>query len=208
MRKLSALIAFSASLLVVGAAQAAEVDDGKKAPDQAAAGKKPESEFKSVSLTLNPLSLILTRIGVNVEYLPAPHHAIMLNPYGQFVSVGSDQLGTKYTNLGAELGYHFYTGSKGANGFFVGPSLVYMHSSAKTTGTSAGVTNSVEASISAYGVAVDLGGQHVFDNGFTIGGGAGVMYLTAADTSNLQTSSTVKVSGVLPRFLFTVGYSF
>ncbi len=83
-----------------------------------------------------------------------------------------------------------------------------MHAGTKTTATAGNQTSSVEGSFSAYGFAVDLGGQHVFDNGFTIGGGAGVMYLTAADTSSLQSSSTVKVSGVLPRFLFTIGYSF
>lgn len=43
--------------------------------------------------------------------------------------------------------------------------------------------------------------------GFTIGAGVGAQYLTASNT-NTATSSTVKVSGVLPRFLLTVGYSF
>ncbi len=124
MRTLSALVVFSVSLLVASTASAAEPEDGKKSPDQVAKSQKPEPEFKPIALTLNPLSLILTRIGLNVEYLPAAHHGIMLNPYGQFISAGDNANGTKYTNWGAELGYHFYTGSKGANGFFVGPSLV------------------------------------------------------------------------------------
>lgn len=60
-----------------------------------------------------------------------------------------------------------------------------------------------------YGGALDLGGQHVTKGGFTIGAGAGVMYLTASNTGSAnQTSSTIKISGVLPRFLFTIGYSF
>jgi len=209
MKKSTLLVAITCSLFVATAARAAESEDGEKAsPDRAGADKKSDPGFKSVALTINPLSLALTRLGANIEYLPVAHHGIMLNPYGQFASVGDGSSGTKYTNLGAELGYHFYTGTRGANGFFVGPSLVYMHSSTQTTATLGKSTSTAEGSLSAYGVAVDVGGQHVFKNGFTIGGGVGIMYLTASDTSSLQTSSTVKVSGVLPRFLFTVGYSF
>lgn len=65
---------------------------------------------------------------------------------------------------------------------------------------------SAESSISIYGGGVDLGGQHVFRNGFTIGGGGGLMYLTASEKTT--ESSLFKVSGVLPRFLFTLGWSF
>src|SRR5687767_10081789 len=42
-----------------------------------------EDEFKPIALSANPLSLILTRIGVNVEWLPVTHHALVLNPYFQ-----------------------------------------------------------------------------------------------------------------------------
>jgi hypothetical protein len=47
----------------------------------------------------------------------------------------------------------------------------------------------------------------VFDNGFTIGAGAGAMYL-ASKGSAPATSTTTKFEGVLPRILFTLGYSF
>lgn len=42
--------------------------------------EKPAVPFKSIALTANPLSLILLRIGANIEYLPATHHALVLNP--------------------------------------------------------------------------------------------------------------------------------
>jgi hypothetical protein len=133
----------------------------------------------------------------------------VLNPYFQLASAGTDELKTSYTNYGAELGYHFYTGSRGANGFFVGPSLVFMQSNASTKSSVAGQTNEAKNSTLVYGAALDIGGQHVTKGGFTIGAGVGVMYLTASSSSSAnQTSSTIKVSGVLPRFLFTVGYSF
>src|SRR5262245_54442581 len=64
------------------------------APAPASAEKpKPaeeEDEFKHVTITANPLSLILTRIGLNVEYLPIKHHAIVLNPYFQVASAGDE----------------------------------------------------------------------------------------------------------------------
>ncbi len=173
-------------------------------PDVALA-TKPEPAFKSVTLTLNPLSLLLTRVGLNVEYLPTRHHAIVLNPYFQSLSAGVDG-GTKtsYTNFGGELGYHFYTGDNGASGFYIGPSLLAMKSNASTSYANGPSTS---ASIFVYGAALDIGGQYVGKSGFTIGGGVGAMYLAANDT-NTATTSSFKVSGVLPRFLFTIGYSF
>src|SRR5690606_7695872 len=126
----------------------------------------------------------------------------------QSISVGDAATSeSSYTNIGAELGYHFYTGNRGANGFFIGPSLIFQNNSVSTTTNVGGTTQSADSSITSYGAALDLGGQHIFRNGFTIGGGVGVMYL-AASAAAANESSTVKVEGVLPRFLFTVGYSF
>ena len=168
-----------------------------------------EEEIKHFALTLNPLSLILTRIGLNVEYLFAKHHGLIFNPFFQSLSVGDSALAeTKYTNFGAELGYRFYTGSRGANGFFVGPFGTFIASSTTQTVRVGNNTSSAEQSITIYGGGVDLGGQHVFHNGFTIGGGGGIMYVTASETKGLTDSGSFKVSGVLPRFLFTIGWSF
>jgi hypothetical protein len=178
----------------------------KEGPD----GRPVDDPFRSIALTANPLSLILGRIGINVEWLPATHHAIVLNPFGQFASAGEENSltgKTSYTNFGGELGYRFYTGSRGANGFFIGPFATILTANSTTTRTS--TTGKVEASTNflAYGGGLDLGGQHVFKNGFTIGGGAGLMYLTSS-ASGTNSSSTIKFEGVLPRFLLTAGYSF
>ncbi len=101
-------------------------------PDKKTKDDDDEEELKRIAITLNPLSLILTRIGVNVEYLPARHHAIIVNPYFQSIGTGEGVTETKYTNFGGELGYRFYTGNRGANGFFVGPFVTAMTSSVKT----------------------------------------------------------------------------
>jgi hypothetical protein len=219
----AALFAAVLGTVLVGTAGTALADDkpAETAPASATpptpstpapAAEKPkkeedEEELKHLTLTANPLSLILGRIGINVEYLPIKHHAIVLNPYFQSISAGTDQDKTTYTNFGGELGYHFYTGERGANGFFVGPSLLYMRANASSTSNVAGVSSSASSNMDVYGAALDIGGQHITKGGFTIGGGAGVMYLTASSSST-ATSSTFKVSGVLPRFLLTIGYSF
>lgn len=209
-------LSFAAIASASTEAKAAE-EPAATPPNAASASEKPkepedDDRFRPLALTANPLSLALGRIGLNVEYMLARHHGIMLNPFGQFTSVGDEGTAsgkTSYTNFGAELGYHFYTGSRGANGFFVGPSLVFIQSSSTTKATAGGVSAESTGSFSAYGGAVDLGGQHVFQNGITIGGGFGLMYLTSSATaSSTNTSSTVKFDGVLPRFLLTAGYSF
>jgi hypothetical protein len=175
--------------------------------------ERPKDDpFRSVTLTANPLSLILLRFGLNIDYLPARHHAITLNPFGQFVSVGEEnQLGgkSKYSNFGGELGYRFYTGNRGSNGFFIGPFVTFISSNSTASFTDLrGTRREVSTDFFAYGGGVDLGGQHVFKFGLVIGAGAGVMYLTQSAQTNSATSSTVKFEGVLPRFLFTLGYAF
>jgi hypothetical protein len=174
-------------------------------PPDAVTDDAPRADFKPLTLSLNPLSLVLGRIGANVEYLPVAHHAIVANPFFQSISVSSTDEKTQYSNFGAEIGYHYYTGKRGASGFFVGPSLLVMTARSSVTPSGTGASR-VTDSFFSYGAALDVGGQHVFDSGFTIGGGAGLMYLVASN-ENSQTSGTVKFSGVLPRFLFTVGWS-
>lgn len=195
-----------------GDATAAAPSGGAPAePDKPKREQEEEDDFKPFALTLNPLSLILTRIGLNAEYLPVKHHALTFNPYFQSVSVevgaGPAASKTSYTTFGAELGYRFYTGSRGANGFFLGPAVFVQNTSQEVTVSGGAAGANASSSVLVYGALLDVGGQHVFKNGFTIGGGAGVMYLVASGTTGAS-SDTVKLEGVLPRFLFTVGYSF
>lgn len=176
-------------------------------PPAVAPAPQPDPEekpYKQFSVLFNPLSAIVGRYSFDLIYLPARHHGIVFNPYGQFVSAEAGSVKTEYSNYGAELGYRFFTGERGANGFFIGPFATYTAYNTKTTsgGTSA------EASFRAYGVGADLGGMHVFDFGLTIGGGFGLMWLRGSGGDGAATSSTVKVEGVLPRFLFSIGYSF
>ncbi len=184
------------------AAEAPEVDDEGQ----------PLPKLKHVAITANPLSIIIGRWSVNFEYLPARHHAIIVVPSLWTMSatsnINSDKNESSFRYLGGELGYHFYTGNRGANGFFIGPSLVYMNMKVTDKSTTSAGTTETSASSSLYGVALDIGGQYVAKSGFTIGGGGGVMWVKVKDDTKGTSEPSVKVSGTLPRFLFTIGYSF
>ncbi len=172
--------------------------DGERADEK-------EDRFRPLAMTLNPITLVLGRFGANVEYLPAPHHGIMLNPYYSSYSIEFGGGETTYQLMGAELGYHFYTGERGANGFFAGPSFVFMYSSLSSSCNQPGCSADEDASISTYGVAMDVGGQAVLANGFTIGGGGGIMYLRSSGEA--EGSTGIRFAGTVPRLLFTIGYS-
>jgi hypothetical protein len=164
-----------------------------------------QTRFRPLALTANPLTLVLGRIGANIEYLPVPHHGIMVNPYYSSVTVETTQARSEYEFFGGELGYHFYTGKKGANGFFVGPSFVYMRTTSSSECLEVGCSVEPEIDFTTYGVALDLGGQVVFDNGITLGAGGGLMYLRSS--GGAEGGSLIKFQGTLPRILFTIGYS-
>jgi hypothetical protein len=168
-----------------------------------------------VALTINPLPLVAGRYGANLDVLPVPHHAVTTSVFLQtfplgllraYIPQGFD-LADPPSRLGGEVGYRFYTGSKAANGFFLGPSVVLMPI-AYPRATDAGVE---VTSFQAYGAAIDVGVQAVTSGGFTIGGGLGVMGLAySLPRSNVAGVEipTVATPHVLPRLLLATGWSF
>jgi hypothetical protein len=165
-------------------------------------------EFKRFHVSLNPLGIaILGRYGANLEFLPAPHHAIQLYPYFGLSSAGDEATGkSTYTNFGGELAYRFYSNRSGAEGFFVGPFVAYNNSNIATKKT--GVADA-SGTLSYYGAGIDLGGQAMIGPGITIGAGFGLQYLKASTTGTAgATSATLKFEGVIPRFLSTIGFAF
>jgi hypothetical protein len=141
---------------------------------------------------------------------------VTLNPFFAHVPVtvsvnGSDIDAGSLTGFGGELGYRFYTGSKGANGFYVGPSVLFASYSTSTPdGSSAGSSSS--NSFTSVGGAIDIGGQAIIGPGVIVGGGFGLQYTTTSeefDTDNFNLASAVIASGgVRPRFLLSAGYAF
>jgi hypothetical protein len=185
------------------AARSAEVD-------RAPALVTNEPAIKHLALELNPLAATIGRYSAQVEYLPVAHHALVLNPHFDHVTAdveqSSNDVKVKYeqsfTGFGGEVGYRFYTGEKGANGFYIGPSFLF-----GTYSTSAGDVSG--PSFTTFGGAIDIGGQAIVGPGIVIGGGFGLQYTKASeDFSDLPlTAAVLAGGGIRPRFLFTVGYA-
>jgi hypothetical protein len=162
-----------------------------------------------LALTINPIAPLIGRWGGNVEILPVSHHGVYLS--GSYVSradcctsTPSDTAGSSPENASVlrggfgELGYRYYTGSRGPMGLFVGPSLV--------TGV---LSTGSEGTISLVGAALDVGGQLVF-HGFVLGAGVGVQALHASRMITKTDDPTVDVltqSMIAPRLLATIGYA-
>jgi hypothetical protein len=172
------------------------------------------ADIKHISLELNPLSASIGRYSIQGEYVLARHHAITLNPFYAHASVketinGTDIDGGSLSGFGGELGYRFYTGSKGANGFFIGPSVLF---ASYTSSAPAGVPGATDSSFTSLGGAVDIGGQFILGPGIVLGFGFGLQYTSTSkdiDTTNLNfASAALAGDGVRPRFLLAVGYSF
>jgi hypothetical protein len=147
------------------------------------------SGSRPLSLELNPfVAVVASGVSANVEYLPVRHFGL----------IGSSRTSMVMPAWVGEAGVRYWTGSKRqASGFYVGPSLVY----GRTRGDA------------LYGIALDGGVQTIFDNGVTVGAGVGVQYLggalgaTALEVGPLESADNSVRRAVLPRLLFSVGYS-
>src|SRR4051812_15023749 len=92
-----------------------------------------ESE-KPVAVTVNPAALLIGRYGGNVEVVFARHHALVASGYAQAYTLtlarnmvppeARDHLRDAPLTAGGEIGYRLYSGSRGADGLFVGPSFL------------------------------------------------------------------------------------
>jgi hypothetical protein len=225
-RTFVATFAFAALLVPsLASAQTTETAGGPPppvtTPAPAAYGAPPadvaanEPDHKAMTATLNPLSFAIGRYGFDFQYLPVRHHAIVVNPFFSSVNAEFESTSTvngvttrttssqTFSGFGGELGYRFYTGDRGANGFFVGPSLLLGTYNAKGA-TGDGV------SFSSIGFALDIGGQAVLGNGITIGGGFGMQRTSVnREFADLPlTAAVLAGGGWRPRFLLSLGYSF
>ncbi len=207
MRNRSALHSLRRSSFFFGVAIAfactsAQADESLE--PQEVIAKERQKAFRHFAVTLNPVSVGVGRFGANFEFLPVKHHAIIVNPFIQRITPDSAGIKTKYSNYGGELGYRFYSDDRGAGGLFLGPFITYFSSSATTT--TAGTTK--KASFDGFGGGVDVGVQHLFDVGLSLGLGFGFQWLKSEPPKEAQTLATVKFDGVRPRFLATAGWAF
>jgi hypothetical protein len=162
-----------------------------------------KSGFKSIALEANPLAAAIGRYSIQAEWLPAVHHAIVLNPHFDHVSTDISESGNgasvsyseAFTGFGSELGY----------GFYVGPSLLVAHYSASAEGLPSTSFNSI-------GAAVDAGGQWILGPGVVVGFGFGLQYTSVSADGNTDglplAAAVIAGGGVRPRTLLTIGYAF
>ncbi len=185
--------------------------------------RRMEYEHKSLTLDINPFALLIGRVGPNVQILPTPHHALVINPFwvvtadrairfrsetsynGSTTTTTTDSE-ARYGGYGAEIGYRFYTASVSAQGFYIGPSIIFAQYSSSE---SDGAGGTLKTNPKQLGWALDAGFQKVFWSGFTIGAGLGLQ-VTQVDKGLQQSHpNTYKaLNGVLPRFLFALGWSY
>lgn len=176
-----------------------------------------DADRKHFAIELNPLGVMIGRYSIQGEYMPAAHHALTLNPFFAHAPVtvtvnGKDIDAGALNGFGGELGYRFYTGSKGPNGFYIGPSVILASYSQSAPSGAAASGSAGSDSFMSYGGALDIGGQAVIGPGIVVGGGFGLQYTkTSQDiaTENLNLASAVIAGGgIRPRFLASVGYAF
>ncbi len=168
----------------------------------------PPGPYRPFALEINPLGLFVGgRLSFNAEWVPATHHAIEVSPHFVHTSAsiplsGGNMGSEAFSGVGTELGYRYYTGTRGMNGVFVGPSLILgLYNAGLPMG------NQVFTNV---GIAGDVGIQEIFWNHLVVGAGAGLEYLQVShDFGDLPTGpSTIASTGLKPRLLLEAGYGF
>jgi hypothetical protein len=169
------------------------------------------TRFRSIGLQGNPLDLVVGRYSLNLEYLPASHHAVHVAPFGVYALPGvADQL----TGFGGELGYRWYSGAHGPHGVFVGASVVaaeleYQH----TAAAPAPLDLSNDTQFVELGGAIDAGYQAIILESFAVGAGVGAQYIVDTIHPHFEFAShpwhdLVYGWGLRPRVLLSVGTAF
>jgi hypothetical protein len=184
-------------LLPPSAARADEIDEGEP--------------FRSIDIQANPLGVVVGRYSLDLEYLPAPHHAVHLTPVGYYAIPATAD---SFQGFGAEAGYRWYSGADGPEGFFVGGSfLIGGYEYAHTPMTPSTLDPADDTQFLSIGGAIDAGFQWVALGNFAIGAGAGVAYTATTQQprfgyANHAWEDLVYGEGVRPRVLLSVGTAF
>jgi hypothetical protein len=196
-RSRSALASALASVLCAASARGSDIDEGVA--------------FKSVALEGNPLAILVGRYSVDLEYLPFAHHALHVTPFGYYALPGvSDQL----TGFGGEVGYRWYSGTHGPEGFFAGASFVAGELEYRHNATVAGpLDSSDDTTFVELGGAVDAGYQILLLGNLAVGVGAGAQYVVETTRPHFEFENhpwhdLVYGAGLRPRALLSVGAAF
>lgn len=157
----------------------------------------------------HPLSAALLRISFTYELLPVAHHAVSIGVHAPLFTMNNSTIEERYYGVGGELGYRYYSGEKGPNGFFVGPSFIagrYYSADGIDLGAFSGRSDTWFTSL---GVAADVGYAFFIGSRVHMAFGAGVQY-NHADVDRNELGSIANLfsgTGVRPRALFSIGFA-
>jgi hypothetical protein len=149
------------------------------------------NRVRHFALNLNPLAIMIGRFSADLQVLPFAHHALVVTPFA--IAMGSatpipSRSDQRQTGYGGELGYHFYGGTRGPNGFFAGGGAILQSNQFG------------DSSATSAGGFLDVGVQGILDTGWLFGCGAGLQYLREYQGGHAWS--------VQPRALAMVGYAF
>ena len=186
-----------------------QMPDGTVKQGYAISTAEPKPEHKQMSFTFNPLNLFIGRYGFNFEYQPIVHHGLIITPHYDSASIDTIGYKDSFSGFAGEIGYRFYTGEKGFNGFFVSPQLLVGAYKSHWEGKDIFAGTSHDTNFTSLGYAIDIGGQGQI-GGFVIGGGFGMQYTHVnKDLGDLSgTAAIIAGGGWRPRFLFNIGFAF
>lgn len=154
-------------------------------------------------IKVNPLGLIFGSANVGYERALNEKSSFVIAPQFGGFKLG----GMKYSSFGAGAQYRLYfSKTKTApEGFYAAPALTF--TSGKVTWDD-GTDTKEETKFSSYGGGALVGNQWIFNSGFVIDLGAGVMYQKFNYKDDTNNSFAFKGSAMLPALSFSIGYNF
>ena len=170
-------------------------------PGNSASAPELEPAQKQFAFTFNPLNLIIGRYGFNFEYQPVPHHGLIATLHYDYLrrDAGDNECLAECTETlnggGGELGYRFYSGKQGFNGFFAGVSLLVSehklrYADMATAGPRLGTLfASEDLTFTGVGGAFEIGWQWQLDH-VTLGGSVGLQYMKTQQVPGLGPSGS------------------
>jgi hypothetical protein len=153
-------------------------------------------------IKVNPLGLLFGSANVGYERALNEKSSFVIAPQFGGFKLG----GVKYSSFGAGAQYRFYfSKTKTApEGFYAAPQISFVSGKVKFEG----FDSEEETKFSSFGGGAMVGNQWIFNSGFVIDLGAGVMYQKFNYKDNEDNSFAFKGSGMLPALSFSLGYNF
>ncbi|APR99361.1 DUF3575 domain-containing protein [Pajaroellobacter abortibovis] len=165
--------------------------------------EEEEELRRRFALSYNPFTLLLTRVGLNLEALLISHHGLNLTFFYASTLTNEDSHNNRFQGVGGELGYRYYTGECGLRGLYVGPSLLLgIYNAIPLVGDRIPYWN--------VGGALDIGWQAIVANRTVVGVGGGIQYTVPSEKFPAQElpASVYAIEGFRPRFLMAFGFAF